>query len=194
MRPAGVPDVIAAGAEMVRRFAAQDERLAQQLDPIAGRSSVFIGQFHAGEIFNGSPQECWLEGTRRWVPGVDRTAVEAEFRDWVEQLARDTRTTIDLRFQLVRDAFRLDLSHPFVACFDAAHRAISGDVLPRGPKPFVDDGNCFSALGGIPAITHGPRAGGQHTTDEWVEIDDLVRVAVLYAATAVLYCGGEAAS
>ena len=33
MRPAGVPDVIAAGAEMVRRFVALDERLSQQLDP-----------------------------------------------------------------------------------------------------------------------------------------------------------------
>ena len=37
---------------------------------------------------------------------------------------------------------------------------------------------------GVPAITHGPRAGGQHTVSEWVEIDDLVRVAWLYAATA----------
>ena len=40
----------------------------------------------------------------------------------------------------------------------------------------------------MPAITHGPRAGGQHTVSEWVEIDDLVRVAKLYAAIAVDYC------
>ena len=60
--------------------------------------------------------------------------------------------------------------------------------LPIGPKPFVNDGNSFSALGGVPAITHGPRAGGQHTVNEWVEIDDLVRVALLYAATAVEFC------
>jgi succinyl-diaminopimelate desuccinylase len=64
---------------------------------------------------------------------------------------------------------------------------VSGARLPVGPKPFVDDGNSFSALAGVPAITHGPRAGGQHTVDEWVDIDDLVRVAVLYALTAVTY-------
>jgi acetylornithine deacetylase/succinyl-diaminopimelate desuccinylase-like protein len=40
----------------------------------------------------------------------------------------------------------------------------------------------------VPAITHGPRAGGQHTVSEWVEIDDLVRVAWLYAATALDFC------
>ncbi len=54
----------------------------------------------------------------------------------------------------------------------------------------MDDGNSFWGLGGVAAITHGPRAGGQHTVHEWVEIDDLVRVATLYALTAVLYCGG----
>jgi hypothetical protein len=34
----------------------------------------------------------------------------------------------------------------------------------------------------------GTRAGGQHTLHEWVEIDDLVRVARVYALTAALYC------
>ena len=63
--------------------------------------------------------------------------------------------------------------------------------LPEGAKPFVDDGNSFWALAGIPAITHGPRAGGQHTVSEWVEIDDLVRVAKLYAATAILFCQSQ---
>ena len=50
----------------------------------------------------------------------------------------------------------------------ASYEAISGRPLPTGPKPFVDDGNSFWALGGVPAITHGPRAGGQHTVAEWV--------------------------
>jgi acetylornithine deacetylase/succinyl-diaminopimelate desuccinylase-like protein len=60
--------------------------------------------------------------------------------------------------------------------------------LPIGPKAFVDDGNSFYSIRGIPAITHGPRSGGQHTVNEWVSIDDLERVAHLYALTAALYC------
>ena len=52
----------------------------------------------------------------------------------------------------------------------------------------MDDGNSFYGLRRLPAITHGPRAGGQHTVHEWVEIDDLVRVAHLYALTAAAYC------
>ena len=84
----------------------------------------------------------------------------------------------------------MDETDPFVAVFQQSHEAVSGRPLPKGPKLFVDDGNSFSSLAGIPAITHGPRAGGQHTVDEWVDIDDLVRVAVLYALTAVNYLNG----
>ena len=72
--------------------------------------------------------------------------------------------------------------------FQHAHEAVSGQRLAVGPKPFMDDGNSFWGLARKPAITHGPRAGGQHTVNEWASIDDLVRLALVYALTAVAYC------
>ncbi len=177
--------------ELVARLGQLDERLADETDPVAGRASVFVGQIHSGEIYNQFPQTCRLEGTRRWIPGTDRGEVEHEFRGLVAGLACDSGTSIDLTYQLVRDAFFLDQDDPLVAAFRRAHEAISGRPLPLGPKPFVDDGNSFWALARVPAITHGPRAGGQHTVEEWVSIDDLVRVAHLYAVTATLYCPGD---
>jgi acetylornithine deacetylase/succinyl-diaminopimelate desuccinylase-like protein len=188
MRPLDEPSVLAAGAEMIARLVRLDERLSKQLDPVAGRESVFIGQIHGGEIYNQYPQECWLEGTRRWLPGISPADVESEFRTLLADLARDTRTKLSVVWMFIRDAFRLSPSDPLVQVFQQAYATISGQALPFGPKPFVDDGNCFYGSKNIPAITHGPRAGGQHTVNEWVDIDDLVRVAHLYALTAVLYC------
>jgi acetylornithine deacetylase/succinyl-diaminopimelate desuccinylase-like protein len=193
MRPAHEPSVIAAGAEFVKRLNRLDRRLAtgastSDTDSIAARASVFVGQFHSGEIYNQYPQTCRIEGTRRWLPGTDRAEVEREFRAIVTRLAEDSGTTIGLEFQLVRDAFFLDREHPLVATFQHAYEATVGRPLSLGPKPFVDDGNSFWTLAGVPAITHGPRAGGQHTVEEWASIDDLVRVAHLYALTAILYC------
>jgi acetylornithine deacetylase/succinyl-diaminopimelate desuccinylase-like protein len=193
MRPAGEPSVLAAGAELIARLGRFQKELDARRDPRAGSESVFVGQFHGGEIYNQCPQECWLEGTRRWLPGVSRQQVEGEFRGLLDGLARDTGTAVDAEFRFIRDAFRLDEQGPLVAAFQRAYQATSGAPLPPGPKPFVDDGNSFYGLKGVPAITHGPRAGGQHTVQEWVEVDDLVRVAWLYALTAVLYCGGGAA-
>jgi acetylornithine deacetylase/succinyl-diaminopimelate desuccinylase-like protein len=191
MRPPDEPSVIAAGAELVARLNQLDESLAAEADPVAGHASVFVGQIHSGEIYNGFPRTCRLEGTRRWVPGTDRAEVEHAFRGLVAGLAWDSGTSIDLTYRLVRDAFSLDQGDPLVGAFQQAHGAVSGRPIPTGPKPFVDDGNSFWALAKMPAITHGPRAGGQHTVDEWASIDDLVRVAHLYAVTATLYCPGD---
>jgi acetylornithine deacetylase/succinyl-diaminopimelate desuccinylase-like protein len=189
MRPADEPSVIAAGAELVSRLNRLDAALANRTHPMAGRDSVFIGQLHSGEIYNQYPQECRVEGTRRWLPGTRQSEVEAELRGLVGDVARATGTTIHLEFVPIRDAFVLDENAPLVASFQQAHTEIAGRSLPIGAKPFCDDGNSFWSLAKIPAITHGPTAGGAHTLNEWVSIDDLVRVAHVYALTAVLYCG-----
>jgi acetylornithine deacetylase/succinyl-diaminopimelate desuccinylase-like protein len=188
MRPHDEPSVLATAAELIARLGRLGERLSAHTDPRIGCASVFIGQIHGGEIFNQYPQECWLEGTRRWLPGTLPTEVEREFRTLLSDLARDSGTTIELTWTFIRDAFHLEPEDPLVQAFQQAHTVISGQPLALGAKPFVDDGNSFYGLKNVPAITHGPRAGGQHTVNEWVDIDDLVRVAHLYALTAVLYC------
>lgn len=187
MRPLQEPSVIAAGAELVARLGKMQARLAAEVHPVCGSPSVFIGQIHSGEIYNQYPQVCWLEGTRRWLPGTDPQTVEDEFRNLLSDLEDGTGTRISCDWLLIRDGFQLDVSDPFVAVFQEAYEALSGQALQLGPKPFVDDGNSFWAIGKVPAITHGPRAGGQHTVNEWVDIDDMVRVATLYAATALEY-------
>jgi acetylornithine deacetylase/succinyl-diaminopimelate desuccinylase-like protein len=189
MRPADEPDVIAAGAELVRRLGRLGERLAALSDPVAGRETVFVGQIHSGEIYNQYPQECVLEGTRRWLPAAARADVEREFRALLEEVQAETGTTVAAKFMPIRDGFYLDERDPVVAAFQGAYEATSGKRLPTGAKPFMDDGNTFWELAKRPAVTHGPLSGGQHTVNEWVSIDDLVRVAAVYALTAVAYCG-----
>lgn len=193
MRPKDEPSVIAAGAELVAELVRMQERLAQRSEELVGSESVFVGQIHAGEIYNQYPQECWLEGTRRWLPGVERGDVERELRTLLDDVAARTRTTIAVEYRVIRDAFRLDPTARVVGAFQAAYAEAAGAALALGPKPFVDDGNSFFGLRGIPCITHGPRAGGQHTTEEWVDVADMERVALLYARTAVLFCTGETA-
>ncbi|HZZ79792.1 MAG TPA: M20/M25/M40 family metallo-hydrolase [Gemmataceae bacterium] len=187
MRP-DEPNVIAAGAELVRRLLARDAELARTRDPLAGSASLFIGQIHSGEIFNQYPQHCMLEGTRRWLPDTKRADVETEFRALIDDVARETGAAMAAELHLMRDAFLLDLAHPFVSVFNAAYHATAGRDLPIGAKPFCDDGNSFWSLANVPAITHGPRAGGAHTLNEWVSISDLARVARLYALTALEFC------
>jgi acetylornithine deacetylase/succinyl-diaminopimelate desuccinylase-like protein len=197
MRPPGQPSVISAAGLLLGeldRFnaALQASHVAiEGTSADAGKPSVFVGQVHAGEIYNSAPCVCRLEGTRRWLPGTDRRQVELEFRALTQRIAHESQTTIECEWFFTRDAYFLDQSNPFVGLFQTAYSSLSGHSLPLGPKPFVDDGNSFWALAGVPAITHGPKAGGQHTLNEWVSIDDLERLALLYSAIAANYCSSS---
>jgi succinyl-diaminopimelate desuccinylase len=187
MRPQE-PSVIAAAALLIERLNRLDGELSGRRDPMAGAESMFIGQIHSGEIFNQYPQECRIEGTRRWLPGTRRQDVEQQLNGLLAEIARETGIAIALQVNMMRDAFVLEESNPFVTAFQQAQETVSGQPLPIGAKPFCDDGNTFWELAKLPAITHGPSAGGAHTLEEWVSIDDLVRLARVYALTALAYC------
>lgn len=188
LRPPGTPDVIAAGVELVRRLHAFDATIAAVTHPHAGRDSVFVGHIAAGEIFNQSPTTCQVQGVRRWVePGRTRQVI-AELTALFDDVAAATGATIHAEFVCPGDAFRLDPHGTLATAFQQAHQAVTGSPLPIGAKPFVDDGNVFSDIAAVPALTHGPAATGAHTVHEAVPVAELVRVAQVYALTAIAFC------
>ncbi|MDE3257912.1 MAG: M20/M25/M40 family metallo-hydrolase [Gemmatimonadota bacterium] len=190
LRAPETPDVLAAGAELVCRLRNMNRSLAKTSDPWSGRDTVFVGLIESGEIYNQAPVACSVRGTRRWVTPGRTGAVEAGFRELVDELAVASGTSATVDFQVQGDAFRVSREDAIVSAFQTAYKAASGGELPFGGKPFVDDGNTYAALAGIPALTHGPDGKGAHTLSEVVEVDELVRVARVYAMTAVAYCGG----
>ena len=188
LRPADLPDVLGTGAKLIGQLGALGNQISANAHPYMGNDSVFVGQISSGEIYNQSPAQCHIQGTRRWVQPGYAPAARAELETLVERLAETSNTQIDLNWQTRADAFSVAETDPIVLAFQNAHRAIAGHPLPFGDKPFVDDGNRYAALADVPVLTHGPNARGAHTTDEWVPLDELVRVARVYALTAIGYC------
>ena len=188
LRPADLPDVLGTGAKLVAQLNTLAQNVSTNTHPHAGHDSVFVGQINSGEIYNQSPIQCEIKGTRRWVqPGYEQTA-QSEMETLTQTLAKTSDTQIDLIWKTQADAFSVAETDPVVLAFQNAHQAITGHPLPFGDKPFVDDGNRYASLANIPVLTHGPNARGAHTTEEWVPIDELVRVAQVYALTALGYC------
>ncbi len=190
LRPAGIPDVVQTGVELLNRLRKLNERLATITAPYVGHDSTFVGHLQAGEIYNQSPTRCIVEGTRRWVTPGQGATVQAEFEALLQELAQETGTQISLTYSPQGEAFQVDPNQPIVAAFQAAHTATTGAPLPLGAKIFVDDGSTYIAKGRIPALTHGPDAKGAHTLNEAVPVTELVRVAQVYALTAIAFCGG----
>ena len=190
LRPPGTPDVVAAGAQLVTRLHAWNEQLKQNSHPLAGHDSTFVGSIQAGEIYNQSPTECLVQGTRRWIPPGSGAAVRDEFSQFLADVAAATGTQIEVEYTEQGGAYQVDADSRLVQAFQQAHTAVAGSPLPLGAKPFVDDGNIYAAMAGIPALTHGPAATGAHTLNEAVPVEELVRVAKVYALTAIAFCGG----
>jgi acetylornithine deacetylase len=188
LRDPATPDVIGAGVLLHQRLQQLHKKVRHTQAPHAGHDSTFVGSFHSGEIFNQSPILCEIRGTRRWVMPGQTEPVLAELRKLFAEVAAETDTQIDVEFDVTGDAFRLDESAPIVDAFQAAYQSTTGERLPVGNKPFVDDGNIFTKEGGIPSITHGPAATGAHTLDERAPVGELIRVAQVYALTAIGFC------
>lgn len=191
LRPEGLPDVLAAGVLLVGRLQELAAVVSSRTHPYAGQDSVFVGQFHCGEIYNQAAVLCTVNGTRRWVTPNAAAKVEAEFAEVLAKVAAETGTSIDYDFEVQGEAFAIVESDPLLAAFQDAHAAVTGRRLALGSKPFVDDGNTFAGLAGITPLSHGPAATGAHTLNEEVSLADLVRVAEVYALTALAYCGGK---
>ena len=182
------PRVILVGADLVGKLEAIDRSLRCKTHSLAGRESLFVGQISSGEIFNQSPVKFRLAGTRRWLPGTSVREAEMQFQEAVDGLDIVPGIHVEAEFRYLRDAFETDMDHPLVEAFQSSCQSIMGHTLPHGAKPFIDDANTLKELTGIEAITHGPKAMGAHTTHEQVPLTELVRVARVYACTAVAFC------
>ena len=191
LRPSDLPDVLGTGADFVMQIRALNERISSISAERVGSESAFVGRIESGEIFNQAPTTCRVEGTRRWVRPGAVDAVRAEFDALVSALSKKSGTRIGIAdWEVTGDAFQIEENDPLVSALQNAHRSVAGRVLPVGAKPFVDDGNQFIARAGITALTHGPAAHGAHTTQERVSVDELLRVARVYALTASEFCPG----
>ena len=161
MRSKEEPSVIAAAAELVARLGRLEDELSKSTHPVCGSASVFIGQIHAGEIYNQYPQEALeLPGFRALAARPMQRPVEREFQAGLDRLAAGWARASPCDWFFIRDAFaRSILADRLVASFQllAIERPRAAE-LPTGPKPFVDDGNGFRRTSGHTGDPrHGPR-------------------------------------
>jgi succinyl-diaminopimelate desuccinylase len=87
-----------------------------------------------------------------------------------------------------RLATRVDRGEPLVKAMVRAVRSVRGQAPRFGGVPGSTDGTILRMELGLPIVTCGP--GNRlipHQVDEFVDIDDIVEAAKLYAASALNY-------
>lgn len=116
--------------------------------------------------------------------------VNARYRKTDERLGirRPWELDVTVRFLSDRPCTRTDENDPVVEAAVWASRQISGGEPEFAGVPGATDGTFLWALKDIPIVTMG--AGDRrvpHQVDEWVDLDQLVETARIYALTALYY-------
>jgi succinyl-diaminopimelate desuccinylase len=161
--------------------------------PHLGRVYLTPTVLRAGEPvqMNVMPADAsvWLDV--RTVPGVDHEALAHEVGE--RALRAGKPTGVDARVTIIDDrpAVEIPAENPLVRALCAAHETVTGEPARLGGVPGATDGTILTAHGGIPSVVYGP--GGKwiaHQVDEFVEVDDIVRCAAVFAEAARLFLAG----
>jgi succinyl-diaminopimelate desuccinylase len=135
-----------------------------------------------------------VEDLKRLAQSV-QACVCSRYAEYDRRLGVDRRRDIAIELDILTDrpCTLTDRSEPIVQAAHWATAAITAKEPEYGGVPGATDGTFLWALKRIPIVTMG--AGDRqmpHQTDEWVDLDQLVETAKIYALTALRYLGSAA--
>jgi acetylornithine deacetylase len=156
---------------------------------------VAVCKIQAGAWPSTVPGECIMEGTLECLPGEDIEAVKEQFREHILRSAagdpwlKEHPPRLEW-FGLYLEPAAIDPDDAFVRTLVQVAERVNG----KAPAVVGGGGNDLRLpvlYAGKPAVLFGPRGSKVHSVDEWVEIEEVVRVAKVAAALAIEWCGAE---
>jgi acetylornithine deacetylase/succinyl-diaminopimelate desuccinylase-like protein len=184
---------MAAVIQAIEAWAARYERNHQVEYPVGVMvPKVAIGAIRGGLPFSPSlgVDSCSIYIDVRVPPPMSFGDVEKE----LQQAVHSAGFGGDVQLYMARKGYEGTNVEPLVESIRKSHRAIRGGECPPVTTPEISmwrDVNVFNEVG-IPAATFGfPRKSEAGLKEKFVEIDDLVDCAKMYALVAMDICGAE---
>lgn len=158
-----------------------------QLNVVPGRAVVLVDV----RTIPRQSHPAIVESLKRLAAETKRRVREATLaHDRELGVTRDPEPAVDLEILSDRPCTQTDRSEPIVRAAAWATHVVTGREPVYGGVPGATDGTFLSAWKGIPIVTLG--AGDReipHQVDEWVDLEQLVETARIYALTALAYLG-----
>lgn len=159
--------------------------------PLVGPPSLHAARLEGGTELSTYAASSRVQIERRTVPGETVAQAVGEIQALVDRLAADDQEfhAAVLPF-FARQPFEVPAAAPIVAEVERAAAAVLGHAPARmGDTPWMDAALLQEA--GIPTVVFGPRGAGAHADVEWVDLESVIQLARILAATAAAWCGGE---
>lgn len=161
------------------RVLASLERLDRELQargphPLLGTGSLHASLISGGRELSSYPDACTLQMERRTLPGETPAHVIAEVQALLDDLRRDDPAfdaSASLTFS--RNPYELDPDHDLAR---RLNRAVVSCGLPSSMSgmTFWTDAAILGEAG-IASVLFGPSGAGLHSTEEYVQVDDVLK-------------------
>jgi acetylornithine deacetylase len=161
------------------------------------RSSLpcMVGMFESGSFPSAFPDVCTLKGSIATLPGEETDEAKKSLIDHIRAFSRTDPWLRDhppeVRFVgYCGDSAEIPVEHPIVTTLSAEFKT----VVRRDPhitgRQGAADTRYLIKYGHTPAVIFGPGLTEQmHSTDEWVNIDDVITATKILALTIMEWCG-----
>lgn len=185
-RPVDGRDAIMRMGRVLGRLEALDRTIqARQPHPVMGTGSLHASLINGGRELSSYPDRCELQFERRTIAGETADRAEMEIQEIIRALrAEDPEFEAEARLTFSRPPYELPAGHPLPAALAAATVATSAREAPTVGMSFWTDA-AILGLAGIPAVLFGPGGAGLHSTEEYVNVDDVVACRDALAALAL---------
>jgi succinyl-diaminopimelate desuccinylase len=158
---------------------------APQLNVMAGEARVLVDI----RTIPGQSHPAIINDLKALVSGIEQE-VRNQYRSYDKLLGLKRNNDLKIEMEILTDrpCTLTDRDDPVVRAADWATRQMSNHEPIYAGVPGATDGTYLWALKNIPIVTMG--AGDRqvpHQVDEWVDLDQLVATAKIYALTALHY-------
>ena len=173
-RPSEGLDAILRLGRVLGRLEALDRALQERpAHPLVGTGSLHASIVSGGRELSSYPERAMLQFERRTLPGESEMTAIEEVQEILGALARDDSTfRAEARHIFSRPAHEVPRDHELPRSLSAALLAAGGTPRVVGASFWTDA--AILGRAGIPAILFGPGGAGLHSTEEYVEVADVL--------------------
>ena len=184
-RPKDGRDAIMRMGRVLQRLEALDRALqSRPPHPVMGNASLHASIIAGGRELSSYPDRCVLQMERRTVTGESGATAAAEVAHILAELrVEDPEFDADARVTFARPSYEVPAGHELPSAM--ARAATSAGCASRivGMSFWTDAAILGGA--GIPSALFGPGGAGLHSTEEYVNVTDVLRCRDALAALAL---------
>jgi acetylornithine deacetylase len=166
----GVDAIAHMGRVLVALEALQAELASRPEYPLLRHGSLHASLVSGGQELSSYPDTCVLQVERRTLPTESAEAVRGEIDRLLAAIGQaDPKFKAEHRVTLERPSFKVAPDEPVVRQLQQHATAVMGGApVVRGDTMWMDASLLTEA--GIPTVVFGPKGGGAHSINEWVDV------------------------